>query len=265
MKVQRKYSWKPDKKDHRDLLLAEPPVSITTILPKSADLRHLCPPIQDQGQLGSCTVHAGVGGAFDFLELKELRAKAPITASPEEFGQTFQLGSRLFAYYNERDLEGTVDQDSGGEIRDVVKAMAQWGVCPEALCPYDPDKFAEKPSAAAYAAALPHKISQYARVTSLQQMKQTLANGTPIIFGIYVYESFESDAVAASGMVPVPGPNEQCVGGHAVCMVGYDDAKQCVLVRNSWGASWGLAGYFWMPYAYIQNPNLATDFWVVKK
>jgi C1A family cysteine protease len=260
--VKRIYNLKPDKRDHRDLLCAVAP---SFNLAPVVDLRPLAPPIENQGDLGSCTAFAGVGGAFDFLELKELRDKAPLTAAPEEFGATFQPGSHLFAYYNERSLEGSVSEDSGGQLRDMVKCLAQWGVCPEPMWPYNIAQFAVKPPDACYHEALKHKISQYARLTSLQQMKTVLASGFPFVFGIYVYESFESQAVAATGKVPMPGAYEQCLGGHAVCAVGYNDHEQCLIVRNSWGVDWGDKGYFHLPYHYIQNPNLAMDFWVIRK
>ena len=72
------------------------------------------------------------------------------------------------------------------------------------------------------------------------------------------------DAVAASGFAPMPGPNEQFLGGHAVMLVGYDDSQTAFIVRNSWGSSWGQAGYFTLPYEYVCDPNLASDFWTVK-
>ncbi len=84
-----------------------------------------------------------------------------------------------------------------------------------------------------------------------------------MVFGFSVYESFESDSVASTGVVPMPSPNEQLLGGHAVVLVGYDDTKKVWIVRNSWGTNWGQAGYFTMPYAYLTNSNLASDFWTI--
>jgi C1A family cysteine protease len=95
-------------------------------------------------------------------------------------------------------------------------------------------------------------------------MKASLAAGYPFVFGFSVYESFEGDAVAKSGIVPMPGMTEMEVGGHAVMAVGYDDSQQRFLARNSWGSEWGMSGYFTIPYDYLTDSNLADDFWVIR-
>ena len=84
------------------------------------------------------------------------------------------------------------------------------------------------------------------------------------MFGFTVYESFESQEVAKTGVVPMPAPGEQVVGGHAVLAVGYDDSAQTFMVRNSWGTGWGQAGYFTMPYAYLTTRGLSSDFWTIR-
>jgi C1A family cysteine protease len=94
-------------------------------------------------------------------------------------------------------------------------------------------------------------------------MKGCLAAGYPFVFGFTVYESFESDAVAKTGVVEMPAPSEKVLGGHAVVAVGYDDSTQRFIVRNSWGPGWGMGGYFTIPYAYLTDSNLADDFWTV--
>jgi C1A family cysteine protease len=83
------------------------------------------------------------------------------------------------------------------------------------------------------------------------------------VFGFTVYESFESEQVAKTGKVPLPPRSEQVLGGHAVLAVGYNDAQQSFIVRNSWGPNWGMKGYFWMPYGYVTDPQLASDFWAI--
>jgi C1A family cysteine protease len=106
---------------------------------------------------------------------------------------------------------------------------------------------------------------QYARVAQdAGQMKACLAAGYPFVFGFTVYESFEGDAVANSGVLQMPGDSEAQVGGHAVMAVGYSDSTQRFLVRNSWGSGWGVGGYFTIPYAYLTDANLADDFWVIR-
>jgi hypothetical protein len=212
---------------------------------------------------GNCTSQAAAG-AFQLLQLQQLRANLPLNVSPEEFANIYTPASRLFVYYNERAIEGTVNEDSGGELRDVVKAMAQSGMCPETMYPYDIAKFTEKPSDEAYKAAAQHKISQYASVLSLDDIKHALASGYPVVFGIQIYDSFESEAVAKTGIIPIPNVDaEGYQGGHAVCAIGY--TTDSLIVRNSWGTSWGSSGYFFLPYGFVTNPNLSEDFWVIKK
>jgi C1A family cysteine protease len=97
----------------------------------------------------------------------------------------------------------------------------------------------------------------------LHQIQGCLASGYPVVFGFSVYESFETQEVARSGVVPLPKKGEKQLGGHAVLAVGYDDTAQSFIVRNSWGPSWGQDGYFTMPYAYVTSGQLASDFWAL--
>jgi C1A family cysteine protease len=174
--------------------------------------------------------------------------------------------SRLFIYYNERVIEGTVTSDSGAQIRDGIKTINKQGVCPEADWPYDIAKFAVKPPASAYQVAAKNESVNYQRISRmLAQMKGCLAEGYPWAFGFTVYSSFESQTVAQTGMVPIPSPGEQVMGGHAVLCVGYDDSQQRFIARNSWGPGWGIKGYFMMPYAYLLDENLSDDFWRVRQ
>jgi C1A family cysteine protease len=244
-----RYGWIPDLPDDRDHLYAAPPAFLTA-LPPFTDLRKHCPAVYDQGQLGSCTANA-IGGAIEFERLKQ--------DLPD------YVPSRLFIYYNERVIEGTVNSDSGAMIRDGIKSVASQGVCPEPEWPYDISKFTEKPPAQAYSDAKTDRaVSYQSLVQDLNQMRGCLASGYPFIFGFTVYESFESPAVAQTGHVPMPGPLERAVGGHAVMAVGYDDASQSFLVRNSWGPAWGMAGYFSMPYTYLIQDGLASDLWTIR-
>lgn len=244
------YGWSPDLPDARDYSYAAPLVRFPQGLPSAVDLRSECPPVYDQGQLGSCTGNA-IAGAIEF-DLRKQGSK--------EF-----VPSRLFIYYNERVMEGTVNQDAGAQIRDGIKSVAQLGAPPEADWPYDITKFSQPPPAQAYQDAKQDIVSSYAGVAqSLTQMQGCLAAGYPFVFGFTVYESFESQAVASTGVVPMPASGERVMGGHAVVAVGYDDSKRVFIVRNSWGPGWGAKGYFYMPYEYLLTPDLSDDFWTIR-
>ena len=243
------YGWVPDLPDHRDQLYGAVR-KISARLPPSVDLRTKCPPVEDQGNLGSCTGNA-LAGAVEFLEKRD--------------GVPFVNVSRLFIYYNERVIEHTVNEDAGAMIRDGIKVLVKNGVCAEKKWPYVVSKFASKPSPACYTEALDHQVVAYARIRTLDEMRACLAEGYPFVFGFTVYESFESSQVAKTGVAPMPKPKERVLGGHAVLGVGYSDAQKRLLVRNSWGPGWGMKGYFTLPYDYAANNNLADDFWTIRR
>lgn len=243
-----RYGWVPDLPDQRDYLYSAP-LEVQSALPPAVDLSAACPPVYDQGQLGSCTANA-IAGALEFDQLKQqLQDYIP---------------SRLFIYYNERVIEGTVNSDSGAMIRDGMKSVATQGACPEKMWPYDLTQFAVQPLAGCYQEALQHKAIVYQSVPrDLTQMKGCLASGYPFVLGFTVYQSFESQQVTQTGHVPMPKHHEKVLGGHAVLAVGYDDANQWFIMRNSWGTNWGMQGYFTMPYAYLTHQKLSSDFWTV--
>jgi C1A family cysteine protease len=250
MPIQRKYGWVPDLPDQRDHLFAAAPEVLAKLPPKK-DISAGFPAPYDQGQLGSCTGNA-IAGAIQFDQKKQ--------------GIRKFMPSRLFIYFNERAMEGTINSDAGAQVRDGIKSIANQGVCPETEWPYDIKKFADKPPAQCFTDAKKCEAVGYQRLvsTNLGQLKGCIASGYPFVFGFTVYESFESDEVAKSGVLNMPGPKEKKVGGHAVVAVGYDDATLRFLVRNSWGKDWGMKGYFTMPYSYATSTNLADDFWTVR-
>jgi C1A family cysteine protease len=250
MPINRKYGWAPDLPDHRDHVYSAP-LPVLVKLPPKKDLRSGCPLVYDQGQLGSCTANA-ISGAIQFDQKKQ------------KF--TTFMPSRLFVYYNERVMEGSVNSDAGAQIRDGVKSVATLGVCPETEWPYNINKFADKPTPKCYTDAKKCEAVGYQRLDSsnLNQLKGCIASGYPFVFGFTVYDAFESQQVAKTGVLNMPGPKEKVQGGHAVLAVGYDDATQRFTVRNSWGKDWGIKGYFTIPYSYLTTTDLADDFWTIR-
>jgi C1A family cysteine protease len=255
-----KYGWRPDKPDFRDFKFTGH-ISAAA-LPSFVDLRSKFPAIYNQQQLGSCTANSIAGIVeFDLIRQKLLFA-----------GSTSYMPSRLFIYYNERVMEGTVDQDAGAEIRDGIKSINVQGVCAESEWPYNVNAFATKPPTACFTNALKNKSVYYQSINQdLADMQSCLAGGFPFSFGFTVYDSFESDAVAATGIVPMPQATESVLGGHAVAAVGYNSdtstvngvPAQTFIVRNSWGPYWGVNGYCFMPFVYLSNQNLSSDFWKI--
>jgi C1A family cysteine protease len=247
----KRYGWVPDIPDRRDLIYAAPRALLKKLPPK-VDLRPYCPPVYDQGPLGSCTANA-IGAALEFNQMKQHWAE-PFTPS------------RLFIYYNERVIERTVNEDAGAMNRDGIKSVAKLGAPPEdPFWPYSIAKFRRKPPPKAYQEAKKHPALVYERLQrNEQQLRGCLASGFPFVFGIGVYESFESGQVAKTGTVPMPKAKEKNLGGHAILAVGYADKTRRFIVRNSWGPGWGMKGYFTLPYAYVLNENLADDFWTIK-
>ncbi|MGH7743303.1 MAG: C1 family peptidase [Candidatus Dormibacteria bacterium] len=257
-----RYGWVPDLPDHRDRVFTRLCEQFGH-LPPTVDLRPGMPLVYNQGRIGSCTANA-ICGAFEF----DLRKQ-----NIHDF-----MPSRLFVYFNERSIEGSTPYDAGAQIRDGVKTIATLGICSEAEWPYDDTpadsdgvfpsdaRAGQRPDERCYSDARYNEAVVYERVAqSLAHIKSTLANGFPVVFGFTVFSSFETPEVASSGIVPMPQSCDQALGGHAVVLTGYNDTKQRFLVRNSWGDIWGMTGYFTLPYSYVTNPQLASDFWVVRR
>lgn len=238
-----KLSWVRDKRDDRDHLYVPNKAEVASV-----DLRWFCSPVENQGDLGSCTGHA-VSSAMEII-LKRQNRLVEI--------------SRLFIYYQARLIEGTVAYDAGAYLRDCIKACNKLGASAEALWKYDIRQFKTRPSEVAYVDATKRKVVEYQRCADFTQVKNALANGNPVVVGFLVYSSFMSVSVTKTGMMPYPNTKkERLYGGHAVCLVGFDDVTQRFIAKNSWGVGWGDKGYFYMPYKVIQDTQMSADFWVI--
>ena len=245
-----KYNWLPDKPDSRDHIFNAAAVAPAQLAP-AVDLRQYDSPIQDQGQIGSCTGNA-IAGLINLIDKKV--NKTPLQVS------------RLFIYYQERVYEGTVNYDSGAYIRDGIKTVYTYGAPTENLWPYQTRLLYNRPSIGAWTDAAKRKVTGYQRVMNLNDIKVALSAGNPVVIGFTVYESFEGSVNNNTGMMPYPNTStEQILGGHAVAVVGYNDnlGGGRLICRNSWGTSWGDRGYFYMPYQVITNTSMSGDFWLI--
>lgn len=251
----RHYGWvRPDPAERPDRVFAAPAGG--DALPAAAHL--MAPPAPgvpaglpfDQGQLGSC----GPNSAAAAIMYADLRAGRKGLPPP----------SRLFVYYMTRSVMGTVREDSGVSNAAMVRALSAHGYCDEDLWPYRVEAFRQRPPAAAVAQAAGRKVTDSWSVPQdLATMKAAIAGGRPVVFGFLVHASFESAAVEATGIVPMPRPWERVLGGHDVLLVGYDDRRAAFRFVNSYGPGWGDGGFGWIPYRYATDADLAGDFWAI--
>lgn len=248
-KTRHMWGWVRDLPDHRDISYQGPPKFIRK-LPAKVDLRPSCSAVENQANLGSCTANASTS-AIEFLYNK---LDKPVV----DF-------SRLFVYYSSRVWVESVPaiEDSGCMIRDVMKALASYGACPEKDWPYIVKNFSVAPPAAAKRAALKHQILRYYRLPNLKNIRICLAEGYPITGGFTVPDSIDTAYTTKTGIVKYPKPDEGFVGGHAVLFVGYDDKTRLLTFQNSWGTDWGNKGFGYLPYDFVDN-WLANDFWTIR-
>jgi hypothetical protein len=243
----RQLNWHPGRQSSLDAFHRPTPLLLSAPMVLQ-DMEAACPPVYDQGQEGSCTANA-VTGAFQIKEHIEGRGVDPGPAS------------RQAVYYWARRRVGNQAIDSGSTISDTMWAALTYGLPLESLWTYDMP-IDEEPPAEVYADGLKRRPTgkMIARVRQdLPNLYATLAGNDPIPCGFTVYTSFMDQAMASSGIWHGIQPGDQVEGGHAVCMVGYNPVTRMFKFRNSWGANWGIRGYFWMPESIVLGPDF-SDF-----
>lgn len=243
----RNYGWRPDVPDVRDLKYgAHHVVHAASALPAKVSIRSGMSPVRDQGQLGACTGFS--------------------TCAAVEYLIPGKVMSPLFVYWNERSLEGTIASDAGAEIRDGIKVLNQIGAALEAKCRYSDNasKFKRKPGATAFTDAAKRKLATYLRCNSRVEVMSALATKKPVVIGFSCYASLETAEVDKTGIVPLPKKGERMIGGHAICLTGYDTATGLFEFKNSWSADWGDNGYGYLPFGYLDDSNLSDDFWCLQ-
>jgi C1A family cysteine protease len=240
--------WKPDVPDQRDLRFKPRNMGRQA---REFDLRDRFFRCWQQGSLGSCTAQT-VAAACLFRDVFDR-------------DNSIVVPSRLFIYYATRSIEGTTDTDAGAEIRNAIKSVVKFGYPPEESWPYLTSRFSKKPPAKAFKIASTEKIRKYERVSrEISHFRKALIDGFPIALGFSVYESIYQGKVEKTGMIPLPKRKEKLEGGHAVLAVGYSDSRKALIIRNSWGTAWGQNGYGFLPYEFIENPDLSDDFWLIR-
>lgn len=236
------FNVKPSPPDERDYIYKN---NSRGDLRKSVDLREWDTTVESQSSLGSCSANA-ITNAYELCVNR---------LSPEYSTHL----SRLFIYYNTRAEYGDIQKDDGMYLRDGLKSLEKIGVCTEELWPYIPEMFDDRPNQQCYEDAEKRKILSYEKLISIYYITEALNNDKPVVFGMEIYDSF-MDLNERIPIVSSPGRKEKSLGGHAMCMVGYDLDKKMFLAKNSFGSSWGSGGYCWIPFDYIRQEGY--DVWV---
>lgn len=267
------YGYLPELFDIRDFTIkdvkAELPQTLkfgeTVKLPSEINNTRFCSPMHNQGTQGSCTAQSAVS-LFEYMERKS--------------GNNVHIdGSRAFVYYNSRVYAGfNTNSDTGSYIRSTIKSIVMNGIAEEVYFPYNPSDWKTKPAESVYRNALNFKATKYVRLDDgsqglIERMKSFVNNGYAINFGFAVYQCID-DITSKIPVLPFPSRTEKLKGGHAVIIVGYDDAAPsynyrdknkttgAFLCQNSWGSAWGNKGFFYIPYKYFET-QLALDVWTV--
>jgi len=248
--MERKYGWHREKEDTHDLKYGI--VKPIAGLPISTDLRNQLPECWDQGSTSDCISHGICAALWNGQVVGGY--KPPV------------MPSRLFNYWNFRELEGDTNKDEGGYIRDGIKACNLYGVVPETLWPWNMDNLFKKPTPYVYNSALKGKIHFYASVdlSNPDNIKVALSHGLVVVFGFDVPAYFESNEMNDSGIIRLANFN-QIIGGHCNVIVGHENEDETWWIRNSWSPQWcpKYKGNYKMGWD-VTSSNHASDGWVIR-
>lgn len=235
------FTYTKPPEDDRDLIYERSSTDIKPFI----NLTEYASAVDDQYLLGSC-VSTSIVNAYELLVIKEKV-------------EPFTNLSRLFLYYNIRKIYGNIDENTGASIRDGIKTVKQYGLCDESCWPYDVEKFAVQPPEICYTAALHRSIKKYYALTNIGDCLDALSLGFPLVIGLQIYNNFLT-IDSTNNILTNPTYPSTPLGGHAMCIIGYDLQKNLFLAKNSFGTNWGDKGYCWITFDYIQIN--AFDIWM---
>lgn len=256
--------YSPDR--HARMLRAPTGVS----LPPKAATSQWKGKTKNQLTKGACTGEMGAE-VRELLYCKLWLFEKDKSVLPDDF-----IASPDFVYLENLKADGDLGNDAGSTIHQTFVTLNQKGVCLESQDPYDVSNVSTPPTSEQEAAALVYKGGSYHNLPDLITMKSCIASGYSCGGGIDVYDSFESSDLSTTGFMPMPGPDESLLGGHAQHFMDYDDTMQFpdgsqggFFVQNSWGDQWGISapnrtdrGCYWMPYVYVQQGHV-NDVWMI--
>lgn len=231
----------PDPEDLRDLpmSLVLPPIR----LPKRLDYTLRMTPMRDQGNEGTCVAFASAVGVKEYQDSAEYKKR--IELSPRF----------LYCLCKKND---DIPEVEGTYPRVAMKMLVKYGVCPESFWPYFPFQ-TDKPKKNAAKYAKKFHIKVYARLKGIMEMRRSLLINGPFLAGVKVYKAWFSKKAAKTGLMPMPQGSEDPVGGHAICIAGYDDTRKLFKFKNSWSQAWADKGYGYLKYEYLEQ--YCTDAW----
>ena len=212
-------------------------------LPEHADLQQFAPGVGDQGHQGSCVAWSSAYGARTIAEA----ARTGQDPNSLRYSPAF--------LYNQIGLEGC----EGSYIIRAMEYMTSNGAVGYDEFPYTDKDCTRQPDDRLLEAARQHRMRGFNRLTpgdrnnvvDLRAIKENLNQGAPVVIGMMVGGTYMQDMKGKDLWEPTDEDLSMMgFGGHAQCVVGYDDTKYggAFHIMNSWGPSWGKDGFAWVRY-----------------